>query len=115
MSDTKPVKRAKHLMDPNNPRPSVRQGAMDVSHVQKWVMSTLAVTTILHLSFGIIIAAALVEEGRLDAKIGLLVISGVFGVLSVLTGLAIHQKPLITAWLLLGPIPAVVGAFVILR
>ena len=113
MSETKPVKRAKHLMDPNNLRASVRPDAMDISQVQKWVMSTLIVTTMLHLVGGIIVAAALFEDGRRNAQIGMLVIAGIFGVLSVVAGLAIHQKHLVTPWLLLGTVPAVAGAFFI--
>ncbi|KQY55502.1 MULTISPECIES: hypothetical protein [unclassified Nocardioides] len=114
MSETKPVKRAKHLMDPNNPRPSVRKDAMHVSHVQKWVMSVLAVTTILHLVVGLVLAAAMVEDDRLDAQIGLLVIAGIFGVLSVAVGRVIHQRSMLTPWLLLGPVPALIGAWFVL-
>lgn len=110
MSDTKPVKRPKHLMDPNNPRPSVRADAMHIAHVQKWVMSSIVVTTILHLVLGLVVAAMLTEDDQPDAQIGLLVIAGIFGVLSVISGLAIHQKKLLTPWLLLGVLPALGAA-----
>lgn len=115
MPESRPVKRPKHLMDPNNLRPSVRKDSMQLSHVQQWVMSVLAVTTVLHLSLGLVLAAAVVEDDRLDAKIGLLVIAGLFGLLAVAAGLAIHQKRLVTPWLLLGAIPALVGAWFVLR
>ena len=45
----------------------------------------------------------------LDARIGLLIIAGAFGVLSVAAAFAIHQKSLLTPWLALGAIPALVG------
>jgi hypothetical protein len=108
MSNPAPVKRPRHLMDPDNPRrPS--SGGMSLTQVQKWVLSSLAVTTILHLAVGLIVAAVAVEDGRTDAQVGLLVISGAFGVLAVAAGIAIHGRRLLTPWLLLGLIPAVVG------
>jgi hypothetical protein len=105
-------KRPRHLMDPTNPRPPVTRGrSMSLSQVQMWVMSVLAVTTILHFAVGMIAAAFYVEEDRLDARIGLLVIAGIVGVLSVLTGAALHRKPLVSWWLLLGVLPALAGAY----
>ena len=71
----------RHLMDPNNPPPRRSQGkSMHVSQVQKWVMSVLAVTTILHLSGGLIIAAIFLDDGRVDGRVGLNVIAGVVAV-----------------------------------
>lgn len=101
MTTPAPVKRPRHLMDPDNPRrPS--SGGMSLTQVQKWVMSSLAVTTILHLAVGLILAAAVVDEARTDARVGLLVIAGAFGVLAVVAGLAIHGRRLVSPWLLLG-------------
>jgi hypothetical protein len=105
-------KRPRHLMDPDNPRPPATRGrGMSLSQVQMWVMSVLAVTTILHFAAGLVAAAFYVEEDRLDARIGLLVIAGIIGVLSVLTGAAIHRKPLLSWWLPLGTVPALVGGY----
>jgi hypothetical protein len=98
----------RHLMDPNNPRPPQRY-SMSLSRVQTWVLSTLAVTTILHLSAGVVVAALFAD--RQDARIGLLVISGLFGVVAVAAGLAIHKRSLLSGWLLLGGVPAVIGAY----
>ena len=53
MSDPKPAARRRHLMDPDNPRPAP-SGSMSLSQVQKWVMSVLVVTTILHLVVGLV-------------------------------------------------------------
>lgn len=76
-------------------------------------MSALAVTTLLHFAVGLALAALIVEEGRLDARIGLNVLAAVTGVLSVAAGRAIHGKRLGSPWLLLGPIPGLVGAAVV--
>ena len=84
---------------------------MSLSQVQKWVMSTLAVSTILHLAAGLVLAATYVDT--LDAKIGLLVIAGAFGVIAVAVGLMIHQRRPLTPWLALGVLPALVGAYVV--
>lgn len=87
---------------------------MDLERVQRWVMSTLAVTTGIHLAAGLVVAAAYVEASRVGARIGLLVVGAMFGGLSVAAGRAIHRKPPGSAWPLLGLAPAGVGAWLIL-
>jgi hypothetical protein len=116
MTDLTPRKRPRHLLDPANPRPpaSTRAG-MSLTHVQQWIMSTLAVSTLLHFAAGLVVAAFYVEDDRLDAQIGLLVIAGLFGVVSIAAGAGIHRKPLLSWWLLLGWIPAIVGAVLLFR
>ncbi len=105
-----PRRRQRHLMDPNNPVPR-RADPMSLSTVQKWVLSTLAVTTILHMSAGLVLSAMYVGDEHLDGQIGLLVIAGLFGVMSVAAGLAIHKQKLLSWWLLLGWVPTLVGAY----
>lgn len=100
-------------MDPNYPPQVSRRRDMSLTHVQQWVMSILVTTTILHLSAGIVGAACVVED-RVDSQIGLLIIGGLFGVIAVAAGLGIHRRPLLTWWLLLGWIPALVGAYFML-
>jgi hypothetical protein len=63
-------------MDPNNPQP-MRRDSMSLNRVQTWVLSTLAVITILHMSAGLVLAALVADT--VDACIGLLVIAGLFG------------------------------------
>ena len=109
MSQTTPRPR-KHLLVPGQP-PRRRPDAMSLTRVQRWVMSTLAVTTILHLSAGLVLAAMYVDT--LDAQIGLLVIAGAFSVISVAVGLMIHQKKPLSPWLLLGVLPPVIGALLV--
>jgi hypothetical protein len=103
-----PPRRAKHLMDPDNPRPA-RRDPMSLDQVQRWIISTLAVTTILHFSAGIVVAA--VTADRPDARIGLTVLAGVAGVGGVAAGLAIHRQPVFSWWLLLGWLPTLVSAY----
>ncbi len=100
----------KHLMTPGQPRPMNRE-PMSLTRVQRWVASTLAATTILHLAAGLVVAAAFSQ--RQDARIGLLVIATAFGVLSVAAALVIHKQRLLSPWLLLGLAPGIVGAFVV--
>lgn len=109
MSHTTPRPR-KHLMVPGEP-PRQRQDSMSLSQVQKWVMSTLAVSTILHLAAGLVLAAMYVDT--LDAQIGLLVIAGAFGVIAVAVGLMIHQRKPLSPWLALGVLPTLIGAYLV--
>jgi hypothetical protein len=106
--DRPPVR--KHLMTPGQPRPQ-RGEPMSLTTVQRWVMSTLTAITIMHLAIGLVVAAVFSE--RLDAKIGLLVISAAFGIVAMLAALLIHKHRLLSAWLLLGLVPALVGGYVI--
>ncbi len=113
MSDPKPpVRRPRHLLDPDDLRRSHlrSQGTSEsLTSVQRWVMSALAVTTILHLAGGVVLLAVFTDDDRLDARIGLNFIAGVIGVVAVATGLLIHGKKPLSWWLLLGLVPMLVG------
>ncbi|MGY2703650.1 MULTISPECIES: hypothetical protein [unclassified Nocardioides] len=119
MTEQKEQKRRRHLMDPANPQREVRKagdsGPMHLEPVQKWVLSALAFTTIIHLSVGIVIAAVYIDEDRPSARIGLNVIAAAFGVLSIAVFRAIHQKRFLSPWLLLGTVPGIVGLVLVLR
>jgi predicted membrane channel-forming protein YqfA (hemolysin III family) len=99
----------KHLMQPGQPRPVARREPMSLSTVQRWVMSTLALITVAHFAAGLVLAA--VFSDRPDARVGLLVIAGVMGVLGVAAALVIHGRKPVSPWLAAGVLPAVVGAF----
>ena len=112
-----PVRRPRHLLDPNDLQRSHqnRQSSMQsLTNVQRWVMSVLAVTTILHLAAGLVVAAVFMDPDRVDARIGLNVIAAVIGVLSVATGLLIHRRSPLSPWLLLGLLPGIVGIWLVL-
>ena len=100
----------KHLMTPGQPRPQQRYNT-SLTSVQRWVMSTLVATTILHLSVGVVVAAYFSD--RLDSQIGLLVISALFGLIAFGAALLIHKRSPLSLWLLPGLLPALVGAYLI--
>lgn len=86
---------------------------MSLTSVQRWVMSTLVTITILHLSIGVMVAAYFAP--RLDAQIGLLVISALFGLIAFAAALMIHKRSPLSPWLLPGLVPALVGAYLLFR
>jgi len=98
-------------MDPANPQRVVNDRSL--TRVQRWVMSVLAVTTILHMSGGLILAALVIDASR-PSRVMLCVIGGAFGVIAVAVGLAIHGKNVVTPWLLLGFLPLAVGLALVL-
>ena len=103
-------RRRSHLMDPNAPRPARDpQAERRLTRVQQWVMSVLAVTTILHMSAGLVIAAVVLDDPSPGARVGLSIIAGAFGVMAVAVGRGIHQKSLLSWWMLLGLVPTAVG------
>ena len=85
---------------------------MSLTTVQRWIMSSLAVTTILHLAGGLVLAAKYVDVH--SSKVGLLVISAAFGVLAFAAGVVIHGRSPLHPLLLLGLVPALVGAWWVL-
>jgi hypothetical protein len=116
MSQThpRPVKPRKHLMTPGQPRPQSTRST-SLTTVQRWVMSTLAVSTGLHLAAGLVLAAHYVDVR--SSAIGLLVIAGVLGVLTMAGGILIHRSPLLVRGrlphplLLVGLLPPALGAW----
>jgi hypothetical protein len=97
-------------MTPGQPPPPQRY-SMSLTSVQRWVMSTLVAITILHLSAGLVLAAYFID--RQSSQIGLLAISGAFGILAIEAALLIHRRGPVSAWALLGLIPPLVGAYLI--
>jgi hypothetical protein len=98
-------------MDPANPQRVVNDRAL--TRVQRWVMSVLAVTTILHMSGGLILAAIVIDAST-PSRVLLCAIGGAFGVIAVAVGLAIHGQKVLTPWLLLGVVPLVAGLVLVL-
>jgi hypothetical protein len=112
VSDPTPVKRARHLMDPANPQRPVNDHRL--TSVQRWVVSVLAVTTIMHLSVGLVVAAYFLDHQAIVSRVGLCTIAGAFGVVAAGVGRLIHQKPIASPWLLLGLTPGLVGVALVL-
>lgn len=105
--------RRRHLIDPHNPPP--RTPARETTQVQRWVMSALSVTTILHLSVGLMLSTLFISDAHRTAQIGLNVIAAAFGVIAVASGFLIHQRNALTPWLAVGLLPGLVGLVLVLR
>ncbi|WP_028650789.1 hypothetical protein [Nocardioides halotolerans] len=112
MSDPVPPRRPRHLMDPANPVRQVNDHRL--TQVQRWVVSVLAVTTILHLSVGLVLGALFLDEDEPVSRFGVCVIGGLFGVVAAAVGRLIHQKPLPSLWLAVGFVPGLVGIWLVL-
>ena len=103
-------------MDPAKPRKrATPEDLARLARVQRWVMSVLLMTTIIHLSIGLVIAAVVIDDTERGAQIGLNVLASVFGVLSIAAAFAIHKRPLVSPWLVLGVMPGLVGIYLVLR
>jgi hypothetical protein len=63
-----PVRRPRHLMDPANPVRQVNDHRL--TQVQRWVVSVLAVTTILHLAVGLGVAAYFLDDQKVSSRVG---------------------------------------------
>jgi hypothetical protein len=99
-------------MDPANPVRPVNDHAL--TQVQRWVISVLAVTTILHLSAGLVIGAFFLDADATGSRVALCVIGGLFGVVAAAVGRLIHQKSLVSPWLAVGFLPGLVGIVLVL-
>jgi hypothetical protein len=113
MSSSHPRPRPRHLLDPDDIRGSHQRSIgtpQELTSVQRWVVSVMAVTTVLHFSAGVVLAAMVVDEDRLDARIGLNVLAALTAVVAVAVGRLIHRKPVASGWLALGVVPGIVGA-----
>jgi predicted anti-sigma-YlaC factor YlaD len=107
-------RRPRHLLDPNDLHAAHRrsQGSQhSLTRVQRWVMSVLAVTTILHLAGGLALVAILNDDLATSGRVGLNVLASVTGVLAIAAGFLIHAKRPFTPWLVLGLLPGVIGAW----
>jgi hypothetical protein len=114
--EPRPPARRRHLIDPSAPRRTVSAASAErsLTRVQRWVMSALAVTTIAHFAGGLVLAALFLDDPRPGARVGLCLLAGVSGVMGVAAALAIHRRPVLSPWLLLGLTPGVVGLWLVL-
>jgi hypothetical protein len=112
VTDPTPVRRPRHLMDPANPVRQVNDHRL--TQVQRWVVSVLAVTTIGHLSVGLVLGGLFLDESASVSRYGLCVIGGLFGVVAAGVGRLIHQKAIPSPWLAVGFLPGLVGIVLLL-
>jgi hypothetical protein len=106
-------RKQRHLIDFDNPRPAPSKAASEKSltQVQRWVASALAFVTVEHLAGGIAVTAIFTDERHVGARVGLNVMAAVTGILAVVLARAIHSKPPLSPWLLVGLLPGLVGAW----
>jgi hypothetical protein len=100
----------KHLMVPGQPRPAPHRST-NITTIQRWVLSSLAFVTIEHMAAGVVVAAVFTDPAEPGTRIGLLAVAGGFATVAVSAALLIHQKRLVSPWLLLALLPPVVGAY----
>lgn len=111
---------AKHLIDPANPRPRRRPEERErdlekLTRVKQWVTSALLVTTMIHFSVGLMIAAMAIDDDRVDARIGLNVIGGILLVAGGVGARLIHAKKPISLWLVPCVLPMFLGLWLTFR
>lgn len=115
----------KHLIDPATlqpgaqrprQRPEERQRDLEkLTRVKQWVTSALLVTTMFHLSVGLMIAAYFTDEDRTDARIGLNVLAGILWIAGIAGARAIHKKSPVSLWLVAGLALPALGLYLTLR
>ena len=86
---------------------------MSITRVQQWILSVLAFTVIEHFAAGLAIAGVFADDQ--DARVGLNVLAGITGVAAVIAFRALHAVRILSFWLLLGPLPGVIGAWFTFR
>lgn len=86
---------------------------MEIQTVQRWVMTALLIVTSWLLAAGLV-AASLVAESD-SAEPGLVATGVVVGVAAVAASLAIHGRRMLSPWLVLGIVPALLTWWIILR
>ena len=109
--------RRRGLLDPADLRGSHlrSQGSRaGLQQVQRWVLSVLVVSTILHLASGTAAIAVLKDGLSATGEAVLVGISACIGVLAVVAGRLIHGRHPASAWLLLGLLPAAVATWFVL-
>ena len=109
--------RRRHLMDPNAPRVQRDPEAVKrLEKVQRRVVSVLAMTTIAHLTAGMILAAVLdADHAAVGVQIGLVVIGVLFWNVGVAAVLGINKRSLVSWWHLSAVLPLAVGLWLVLR
>jgi hypothetical protein len=102
-------------MDPNAPRKAADPKDLERLHrVQRRVISVLIITTLIHLTAGLILAADHVDDDRLDAQLALILLGSAFFVVGVAAVRAINRKPIVSWWMLTGLVPVAAGVWWVL-
>jgi hypothetical protein len=100
-------------LEPSRWRRPAPERHTDITVVQQWVLSSLALVTIEHLATGLVILTAMMDPSRKGDRIGLLINAAAIGILGAVGFRLIHKKRWLSPWILLGTIPSLVGAYLI--
>jgi hypothetical protein len=101
----------KHLMTPGQPRPPTGPNTMSTAQVQRWVTSVLIVAVVGHFAEALAVFALLVPEQPSSPRVGLLILAGITGVLTIGGVRIVHQRRMLSPWLILGLAPAAVSTY----
>lgn len=88
---------------------------MEIVRVQRWVASALALTTAFVWAGGMVLGALLtIDQNRHGARIAILVLAAIVGVVAIVGVRIINQLSWKTPWMVAGLVPAAVGTFFLL-
>ncbi|RLV48913.1 hypothetical protein D9V37_09960 [Nocardioides mangrovicus] len=88
-------------------RPDDGRKHMPIEQVRRIIIVALTVVTCFHLCVGLALAGIL--SGDRGAAIGLNAAAVLTGVFAVVSSLLVFRRPWLSWWLLLGPVPGLVG------
>lgn len=104
------------MSSPDEKRPSPERQEMSLTQVQRWIISLLIFVLCAFPVGGLIgLSHAVLKQDRTGSAIGLAIMSGVIGTIGVAGMRIAHQRSLLTPLLLLGMVPALIGAFFVFR
>jgi hypothetical protein len=87
---------------------------VDITRVQRWVMSSLLIVVLFAHSFGMVLGAVYgVDDSHPDAKIGLLTLAVLMNVGAVVGVRLINERSWLTPWLVTALIPSAIGVYAI--
>ena len=102
--------RRRHLMDPAAPRKPADPKDLERLHtVQRRVISVLIMTTLVHLTIGLILAADAIDDDRRYAQVILVALGVAFYLVGICAVRAINKATLLTWWMLTGLVPLAAG------
>jgi hypothetical protein len=97
-------------------RPEERKRDLEkLTRTKQWVSSALIVTTMFHLSVGLMIAAIFMDSDRTGARVGLDVIAVILLLSGAVGARVIHKLNPLSPWLLLALVPGAVGFYFTFR
>jgi len=83
---------------------------VDIIRVQRWVASALTLTVAFVWAGGMVALSLATFDERDGAKVGVLVMSAVIGVVAMVGVRLINQRRGLSPWLAVGLLPALAGA-----